>query len=107
MVDPLEQTYAAPGTVFSIGGLKQARQQARAIAPQTHPPIPTEAIATLSAAIEEFTDTNRTLASELVKLRLALGESSAAVPEGQHLHPDRTGLTPNNSNGAVLLPTSG
>jgi regulatory protein YycI of two-component signal transduction system YycFG len=56
-----------------------ARQQARPIAPQTHPP--TEAIATLSAAIEECTDTNRTLASELVKLRLTLGESFAAVPQ--------------------------
>ena len=82
-------------------------QHAGAMAPQTQPPIPPEAIATLSASIEEFADASRTLAAELVKLRLALGESSAAVPEGQHLHPDRTGLTPNKSNGAVLLPTSG
>jgi hypothetical protein len=82
-------------------------QQTGAIAPQTQPPIPPGAIATLSAAIEEFAEANRTLAAELVKLRLALGESSAAVPEGQHLHPDRTALTSNNSNGAVLLPTSG
>src|ERR1700733_7021028 len=67
---------------------EQARQQARPIAPQTHPPIPTEPIATLSAAIEECTDTNRTLASELVKLRLTLGETFAAVPQAQHLHPD-------------------
>jgi hypothetical protein len=82
-------------------------QHAGAIAPQTQSPIPPEAIATLSAAIEEFADANRTLAVELVKLRLALGESSAAVPEGQLLHPDRTALTSNDSNGAVLLPTSG
>ncbi len=82
--------------------IEQARQQARPIAPQTHPPIPTEAIATLSAAIEECTDTNRTLASELVKLRLTLGESFAAVPQAQHLHPD-----PNNSHGTLLPPTSG
>jgi hypothetical protein len=86
---------------------EQARQQARAIAPPTHPPIPTEAIATLSAAIEEFTDTNRTLASELVKLRLALGESFAPVPQAQHLHPDSIALTSNNSYGTLLPPTSG
>ena len=52
-------------------------------------------------------DANRTLSAELVKLRLALGESSAAVPEGQHLHPEGTALTSNSSNGALLLPSSG
>jgi hypothetical protein len=83
-------------------GIIEAKQQARPIAPQMHPPIPTEAIATLSAAIEECTNTNRTLASELVKLRLTLGESFAAVPQAQHLLPD-----PNNSHGTLLPPTSG
>jgi hypothetical protein len=82
-------------------------QQAGAITPQAQAPIPHEAITTLSAAIEEFAGANRTLAAELVKLRLALGESSAAVPQGQHLHPDRTALTSNSTNGAVLLPTNG
>jgi hypothetical protein len=83
------------------------RQQARPIAQQTHPPIPAEAITTLSAAIEECTDTNRTLASELVKLRLTLGESFAAVPQAQHLHPDPIALTLNNSQETLLPPTSG
>jgi hypothetical protein len=84
-------------------------QQPRAITPQAQAqaPVPPEAIATLSAAIEEFADANRTLAAELVKLRLALGESSVAVPEGQHLHPEGTDLISNSTNGAVLLPTSG
>jgi hypothetical protein len=81
--------------------------QAGAITPQAQAPIPPEAIATLSAAIEEFADANRTLAAELVKLRLALGESSAAVPEGQHIPPDRTAPTSNTTIAAVLLPTSG
>ena len=81
--------------------------QAGAIAPQAQAPVPAEAIATLSAAIEEFADANRTLAAELVKLRLALGESSAAVPEGQHIPPDRTAPTSNTTIAAVLLPTSG
>jgi hypothetical protein len=82
-------------------------QQPGAITPQAQAPVPPEAIATLSAAIEEFADANRTLAAELVKLRLALGESSVAVPEGQHLHPEGTDLISNSTNGAVLLPTSG
>jgi hypothetical protein len=82
-------------------------QQAGAITPQTQAQVPAEAIATLSAAIEEFADANRTLSAELVKLRLALGESSAAVSEGQHLHPEDTALTSNSSNGALLLPSSG
>jgi hypothetical protein len=82
-------------------------QQAEAITPQARAPIPPEAIATLSAAIEEFAGANRTLAVELVKLRLALGESSAAVPEGQHINPDGTPPTSNDTAGAVLLPTSG
>ena len=81
--------------------------QAGAITPQAQAPIPPEAIATLSAAIEEFTDTNRTLASELVKLRLALGESFAPIPQAQHLHPDSIALTSNNSHGTLLPPTSG
>ena len=58
-------------------------QQAGAITPQAQAQVPPEAIATLSAAIGESAETNRTLSAELVKLRLALGESSAAVPEGQ------------------------
>jgi hypothetical protein len=66
-----------------------------------------EAIATLSASIEEFADASRTLAAELVKLRLALGESSAPAPHGQHLPTDQTALTSNVTNGEVLLPTSG
>ena len=85
----------------------QAGQQASEIAPQTEPPIPPEAIATLSASIDEFADASRTLAAELVKLRLTLGESSAPAPEGKHIHPDPTSLTSNHSNGEVLLPTSG
>jgi hypothetical protein len=86
--------------------IEHTGQHVGAMAANT-PTDPPEAIAILSASIEGFADASRTLAAELVKLRLALGESSAAVPEGQHLHPDRTGPTPNNSNGAVLLPTSG
>jgi hypothetical protein len=82
-------------------------QQAEAITQQAQAPTPPGAIATLSAAIEEFAEANRTLAVELVKLRLALVESSAAVPEGQHTHPDRTAPTSNTTNGAVLLPTGG
>ena len=82
-------------------------QQAGEMAPHTQASIPPEAIATLSASIEEFADASRTLAAELVKLRLALGESSAPAPHGQHLPTDQTALTSNVSNGEVLLPTSG
>ena len=82
-------------------------QQAGAITPPAQASIPREAIATLAAAIGESAETNRTLAAELVKLRLALGESSAAVTLGQHILPDRAGLISDNSNGAALLPTSG
>ncbi len=82
-------------------------QPAGAITPPAQALIPPEAIATLAAAIGESAETNRTLAAELVKLRLALAESSAAVTQGQHIHADRTALTSDNSNGAVLLPASG
>jgi hypothetical protein len=79
-------------------------QQAGEIAPQTQPPIPPEAIATLSASIDEFAEASRTLAAELVKLRLTLSESSAPAPAGQHIHPDRIALTSNHPNGEAPLP---
>ena len=61
-----------------------ARQQAAVFVTPAQPRIPSEAVANLSAALDEFADTNRFLVAELARLRDALAEPpSTALPSGQ------------------------
>jgi vacuolar-type H+-ATPase subunit H len=92
--------------VEAAGITERARQQASLVPSQAHPPIPPEAVADLSAAIEEFANTNRILVAELGQLLQALTESCEAAPEPRYSHPYPVPVIANRSNSAALRPTS-
>ncbi len=78
--------------------VEQARQHAATIPPAGQPLISSETITTLSAAIEDFANTNRVLVNELTQLRQSLAASSVAVDSQQYAAPSPSALAPEHAS---------